>query len=134
VRASVQSVCDLLVQGLQKELGAITSGTEPLAEDLLRSAEDTDYLQDTIDKLTSYLNSADSGQDSLVGILEANAFLAATQKAHNKQATSRISKWAGIYSDKLDKSSDEGALNQLLRNIGIKVDDEYVTRILGDVI
>jgi hypothetical protein len=63
--------------------------------------------------------------------METNAFLASFQRAYENSQRTRTSRWAGIYSSVANKASDTGPLAVQLRNVGIKVEDEFLTSVVG---
>ena len=89
-------------------------------------------LQDNVDQLTAVLSELSDNRklDSLVSALEANAFLADFQNCVTFARKSRIDKSAGIHGiDKAD-AGDDGVIEVQLAEIGTKVEDEFLTRVL----
>jgi len=125
---NVQDACDAIAVFLQSDVLSVLGGEQPPVTDPLPQAGSDAFLSDNVGDLIDRLADVELTEHDLVGILESNAFLAALQRAHEIQYRSRIQRWADCYSQKNRVSSSTGALLLQLKGIGVKVDDEFVTK------
>jgi hypothetical protein len=130
---TVQEICDALENKKQAEVAHVTAGAEaPGTQDAFETAESAEFLQDGIDTLTDNLQNPQLTSHMLIGPLEDNAFRSSLQRTHNMQSKSRVQRWSDIYTqrNRISNPSGRGALREQLRHIGVKVDDEFITKII----
>ena len=127
---TVQDLCQQLVQLRNDEILAVTEGLNKIPEDVFAEALTPDWLAANIQKIFEVLNTKPSRENALVGSLESNAFLAAFQKAYENQNRTRAQRWAGVYSQVGRTSAEGGALAVQLNHIGVKVDEEFIERVV----
>jgi len=126
---NVQDLCDLLLERYTEELAEVQTGTSssvPIPDE----ATTAEFLADNIDDVFKTLARKESNEGELIGFLEINAFLAAFQRAYEHQHVSRMQRWAQIYNHKKTLTLGQRALKKQMRNIGVKVDDEFLTEVL----
>ena len=124
---NVQQLCDLLQERIRSELDRIQTGTSttvPIPDDVVTDA----FLKDNVADVFTTLERQDSLMAELIGHLEINAFLSAFQRAYEHQHLTRMQRWAQIYNQKKDMVADKNWLHRQMRNIGVKVDDEFLIR------
>jgi len=125
---TVSELCSLLVTRRTQEIQAYTENADTIPEEVFAEALTPDWLADNINEVFSAVNTEENNREnSLIGNLEINAFLAAFQKAYENQSRSRLDRWAGILSQKNRLISEGGALALQLTKIGVAVDDEFIT-------
>jgi hypothetical protein len=135
---NVQELCDALVDRRQKELDAVEKGKSEVPVETFDAALTEEWLADNIKQIATLANKV-SEENEWVGNLEINAFLAAFQRAVEGMRTPRIKRWANRFTFKKRTKSEEtrdadgklvavgGALQEQLRSLGVKVDNEFVT-------
>jgi len=126
---NVQDLCDLLLERYAEELAAVQTG-ESSSVPIPAAALTAEFLADNIADVFKTLSRKDSSEGELIGFLEINAFLAAFQRAYEHQHQSRVQRWAQIYNHKKTLTLNQRALKKQMRNIGVKVDDEFLTEVV----
>jgi hypothetical protein len=139
---NVQELCDALVARRQEELNAVEQGKSEVPAETFDAALTEEWLADNTGQIFNITQDADSREDALVGNLEINAFLAAFQRAVEDMRTPRVKRWASRFMFKKRtispavKDADDklispgGALQEQLRSLGVKVDDEFIRDII----
>ena len=123
---NVQDICKILADERAEELARFFGGSIPEWKDLFPEAEEEGWNADTVARMVQIIAQAEAGLSSQIGTKEQDAFLSATQKAHNFQHRSRVQKWAGNYDTVNQVSRTNGILRGQLASIGVKVDDEFI--------
>ena len=141
---NVQELCDALVARRQKELDAVEKGVSEVPVETFDAALTEEWLADNIKQVFNDTQNAESGMDSHIGNLEINAFLAAFQRAVEDMRMPRIERWANRFAFKKRtissavKDADDkiivpgGPLQEQLRSLGVKVDDEFKMYVHGE--
>jgi len=125
---NVQDICELLAELRQEEIDRFFGGQAVPYEDLFPEADTPEFAQETNDRYIQLLSQLDSDIGSHIGVKEANAFITSVQKAHGMRSRSRVAKWATVY-DSVDKASEDvGTLKAQLASIGVKIDEEFITK------
>ena len=127
---NVQELCDALGDRRQKELDAVEKGVDGVPVETFDAALTEEWLADNVDQIFNITQNEESREDELVGNLEINAFLAAFQRAVEDMRTPRIKRWASRFMFKKRTISAGGALQEQLRSLGVKVDDEFLRDII----
>jgi len=127
---NVQELCDALVARRQKELDAVEKGVAGIPVETFDAALTEEWLADNVDQIFNITQDKGSREDALVGNLEINAFLAAFQRAVEDMRTPRIKRWASRFMFKKRTIAAGGALQEQLRSLGVKVDDEFLRDII----
>ena len=139
---TVQALCDALITRRNGELKMVEEGVGTIPAETFDGALTLEWLADNIEQIFDTTHPPDSRQDALIGSLEINAFLASFQRALEVYRTPRVTRWAARYSQKkrqVSPSSETpekkkivgGALQEQLRSLGVKVDDEFITGIIS---
>ena len=136
---NVQELCDALVDRRKKELDAVSDhGFGEVPAETFDAALTEEWLADNIKQVATLANKV-SEENEWIGNLEINAFLAAFQRAVEGMRTPRIKRWANRFTFKKRTIFKEirnadgkivtvgGALQEQLRSLGVKVDNEFVT-------
>ena len=126
---TVQGLCDILQARLQASVQEVLGGEAVSPEDL-SAVLTPEFLAGNVQALFDTLNNADGRENALIGILESNAFLGSYQRMLTQSRSGRIDRWAQVYSQMNKQSSTGGVLDAQLRNIGVKVDDEFITDVV----
>ena len=139
---NVQELCDALVARRQEEINAVELGKTKIPAETFDAALTEEWLADNVGQVFNTTQNRDSREDELVGNLEINAFLAAFQRAVEDMRTPRVKRWASRFMFKKRTISKEtkdadgkiiavgGALQEQLRSLGVKVDDEFIRDII----
>lgn len=122
---TVQDLCTELSRTRNLELDEVLRAANVVAPNTLGEALTETWLQDNIQALFEVLNT-ESMEDAMTGTAEANAFLAAFQKAAEAGRRPRVIRWAAVYSEVGRHVSAGGPLTVQLPNIGVRVDDPFV--------
>lgn len=126
---TVQELCEKLAARRLQEVEEATASGNVIPDDVFADALTPQWLADNIDTVFGIVNSEDSKSDDLIGNLEINAFLAAFQKAFESARRGRVTRWAAVYSEMNRSAAADGPLNKQLKNLGVKVDDEFTVAI-----
>jgi len=142
---TVQEVCDALITRRLNELGAVEDGKGVIPVETFEEALTPEWLADNIEQIFDITQAPDSREDALTGALEINAFLAAFQRAVEVYRTPRVARWAARFAYKKRQVSETikdangkriaagGALQEQLRSLGVKVDDEFIIHLNAPV-
>ena len=129
---TVIELCNELCYRYKKYKDELMLGTdEKQPPGDLHKALESEWLENNIDEIFKSINKPGAiTVSSLVGPLEANAFLASFQKAYEDRHKGRSKKWADVLSFKKKASDSSGPLCAQLKGIGVKVDHEFVEKYL----
>jgi hypothetical protein len=128
---NVQELCDALVIRRQEELNAVEKGNSEVPVETFDAALTEEWLADNIKQVFNVTQDKKEGRENeLVGNLEINAFLAVFQRAVEDMRTPRIKRWANRFMFKKRTIDAGGALQEQLRSLGVKVDDEFKQHIM----
>ena len=127
---TIPEICDNLAILLQAQITAVTTGEVVTVDVDFSDALTERWLTDSVQLVFETLSRNNSRENELVGSLEANAFLAAFQKAYQNQQRTRCTRWAALFSAKNRQLAADGPLAAQLRHVGVKVDDEWLTKVL----
>ena len=127
-----QELCKLLTTEVRERLAVVLEKAEPSTADRFVMAATTDWLNPNVQDIFNSLQDTQGVHEhTSIGQLEANAFLAAFQRAYELQHRGRMSGWADAYTQaNKTVDPDRGALIKQLRTIGIQVDEEFKDRLL----
>jgi hypothetical protein len=131
---NVQELCDALVIRRQEELDAAEKGVSEVPVETFDAALTEEWLADNIKQVFNVTQDKKDGRENaLVGNLEINAFLATFQRAVEGMRTPRIKRWANRFMFKKRTIAAGGALQEQLRSLGVKVDDEVIIYISSEI-
>ena len=99
--------------------------------DPFTAADLPDFLEQSILGVNDALANPASQKGMYVGNMEHNAYLASFQRARQATSRGRIANWAARYTDVNVKADAVGPFGLQLRGIGVKLDDEFINKILG---
>jgi hypothetical protein len=127
---TVVELCDRLLEIERIRLSVVLEDSDRIEDSDFSEAFTPQWLADNVQAVFEVTNRQDAREDELVGAMETNAFLASFQKSYESSRRNRVNRWAGIYSSAANKASDIGPLAVQLRNIGIKVEEEFLTNVV----
>jgi hypothetical protein len=142
---TVQALCDALITRRLAELKAVEEGVGSIPAETFDEALTPEWLADNIEQIFDITQAPDSREDALTGALEINAFLASFQRAVEVYRTPRVNRWANRFAYKKRQLSEStrdangkiiavgGALQEQLRSLGVKVDDEFIIHLHAPV-
>ena len=125
---TVQQLCDALKNNRLAEVQEVLAAGNVIPVDVFAAALTPDWLKDNIDTIFRLVQNSNTMENALTGNLEINAFLASFQRAYESSHRGRVTRWAGLYSEKNKMASAKGPLTLQLNNIGVKVDDEFLAK------
>jgi len=128
---TVQEVCDKLKDLQDTRLSAFVEGLDAISNLSVPEALELTFLDPSVLAVFEAYSRSNSRDDEMIGSMEINAFMAAFQKAYQNENRTRITRWSRIVSAKKKLVSENGPLAAQLRHIGVKVEDEFLTRIMG---
>lgn len=138
---NVQELCDALVDRRQEDIDAVEHGKSEVPEETFDAALTEEWLADNIKQIAIAANTRPTALNETIGNLEINAFLASFQRAVEGMRMPRIKRWAQRFTFKKRTISwarhdadgkliaPGGALQEQLRSLGVKVDDEFITNL-----